>query len=327
MYKQNPPLKSSRLKLIFAGTADFGLPALNALAKAHDIIAVYTQPDRPAGRGQKLTVSPIKKWAQDNNVAVFQPSTFKDERSVEQLKDLAPHLIIVIAYGLILPKRVLDIPRFGCINVHASLLPKWRGASPIQQVILQGDPVTGITIMQMDAKMDAGAILATTSIPLAPEETAGSLHAKLQDLAPPLLLTTLNQLMSNTLEPKPQPHEIATYCKKILKDDGKIDWAKPAFVLERMIRAYYPWPCAFTFYSGSSKQDPLRVRVIKASVVKAPREKPGTILAVENTKIIVATGDQALCLEKLQLPGKKELTVAECLRGNAQLFTQGRVFS
>lgn len=307
------------LKIVFAGTAEFGLPALKALFDVHQIIAVYTQPDKPSGRGLHLTASPIKKWALEHDVSVFQPDSFKNDKDVDALVKLSPDIMVVVAYGLILPQKILSIPKLGCLNVHASLLPNWRGASPIQHAILHGDDVTGVTIMQMDAKMDTGDLLAISSLPLSKDETAGSLHDKLSELAAPLLLNTLTQIINGAANPKKQDHHLATYTKKILKDDARIDWTKSAVALEREVRAYFPWPVSYL----SSK-----MRVLKARVVPSDNNQvAGTVLSLDFNGLVVQTGKDALKIESIQFPGGKVLTVASWLHGHTPTFTKNSVLS
>lgn len=312
-------LNSPGLKLIFAGTPEFGLPALEALyASPHTIAAVYTQPDRSKGRGQALQYSPIKAWALAHDVPVMQPEHFKSEEALEQLRSFQADVMVVIAYGLILPKSVLCIPKFGCLNVHASLLPAWRGASPIQSAILHGDPITGVTIMQMDKGMDTGDILSLVSLPLTATETAGTLHDKLSQLAVSPLLHVLSEVASGTAHPVPQAHEKATYASKIDKEDAHLDWSKPAQTLAREVRAYQPWPVSYTFY------DVHRIRVFEVEVISFTHTAlPGTILKIDAEGVLVATGDEALRICSLQFPGGKRLAVSEWLRGHAPLFLEG----
>lgn len=306
----------NKLRIVFAGTPEFALPCLDALAvSSHELLAVYTQPDRPAGRGMKLQHSPAKNWALAHQLPIYQPLNFKSEAAVAELDALKPDLMVVIAYGLILPKSVLSLPRLGCINVHASLLPRWRGASPIQQAILHGDQETGITVMQMDVGMDTGDKLAEVSCPISPQDTAGSLHDKLARLAVAPLLNTIDALAAGTARPEPQDNQLATYAAKIKKEDAAINWQKTAVEINRQIRAFNPWPIAYT------KVDETVLRVHRAQVAPmAHNAVPGTILALDKKGMLVATAEQALMIEIIQFPGAKAMTVAEWLNaGRSQL--------
>ncbi|KTD18223.1 methionyl-tRNA formyltransferase [Legionella jordanis] len=300
------------MNIVFAGTPEFTLPALDALAKSrHPIMAVYTQPDRPAGRGRKLQPSAVKSWAISHQLPIYQPLNFKSEETVGQLEALKPDVMIVIAYGLILPKKVLGIPKLGCINVHASLLPHWRGASPIQHAILHGDNETGVTIMQMDEGMDTGAMLAKARCPIFPEDTAGTLHDRLAELAVEPLLRTLDDLENNRVQPQPQNHSLASYAGKISKDDAQIDWQQSALDIHNKIRAFNPWPIAYT-----RAGDDL-IRIHYSHVEDCSFEAvPGTILSLDRKGMLVATGKQALMIEKIQFPGGKILSVADYLNAN-----------
>lgn len=297
------------LRLVFAGTPEFAVPSLKALADSpHTISAVYTQPDRPAGRGKKLQSSAVKQWANANAITVYQPVHFKTQAAVDDLKALAPDLMVVIAYGLILPSSVLSIPRLGCINVHASLLPRWRGASPIQQTLLQGDTHTGITLMQMDAGMDTGDILAQTTYLVAPCETAGSLQHHLAHMAVTPLLKTLDALSSGEAHPVPQAHANATYAPKISKQDARINWHDSALHIARQIRAFNPWPIAYTH----TKEHVLRIH--EAQILPESHDKPpGTILSLDKTGMLVATGKDQLLIKRFQYPGGKVMTISDWL--------------
>lgn len=300
---------SESLRIIFAGTPEFTLPGLNALyTSRHNLQAVYTQPDRPAGRGRKLQPSAVKNWALAHSVPIYQPVNFKDPASVEQLAALQPDVMVVIAYGLILPKKILTIPRLGCINVHASLLPRWRGASPIQQSVWQGDKESGVTIMQMDVGMDTGDILATVSCPLEPDETSGSLHDKLAELAVEPLLQTLDALASGQSKAQPQNPDGVTYAAKINKEDAKINWQLSAKAIDCQIRACNPWPVAFTM-AGDEMMRIHQARVVDTQVDALP----GTVLALDKSGLLVATGEQAILAERVQFAGGKMMSVADWL--------------
>lgn len=309
------------LNIVFAATPEFALPCLDAIkASHHKLKAIYTQPDRPAGRGRQIQASAVKSWAQELHLPVYQPLNFKDSKSVQTLADLNPDVMVVIAYGLILPQSVLDIPKLGCINVHASLLPHWRGASPIQQAILHGDAETGVTIMQMDAGMDTGDILATVSCPVDAKETAGSLHDKLAQLAASPLLSTLDKLAAGDIEAEPQNHKHATYAPKIRKQDAYINWSESATCIERKIRAFNPWPIAFTY------ADKTLLRVHQARVVSSTTTKaPGTIMVMNQAGIQVATGKQILSIERLQFPGGKILSVRDWLNSKRNQLQENMI--
>lgn len=297
------------LNIVFAATPEFALPCLDAINTSHHKLqAIYTQPDRPAGRGRKIQASAVKNRAQQCHLPVYQPLHFKDPASIQTLAELNPDVMVVIAYGLILPQSVLDIPRLGCINVHASLLPHWRGASPIQQAILHGDAETGITIMQMDAGMDTGDMLTTVSCPIDAEETAGHLHDKLAQLAASPLLSTLDKLAAGNIEAEPQNHPHASYAPKIKKQDAHINWSESAISIERKIRAFNPWPIAFTY------ADKTLLRIHQARVVPSTTTNtPGTIMRMDQAGIQVATGEHLLSIERLQFPGGKVLSVHDWL--------------
>ncbi|VEG91302.1 methionyl-tRNA formyltransferase [Legionella spiritensis] len=305
----------TRLKIVFAGTPEFGIPCLNDIHNSrHQLLAVYTQPDRPAGRGRKLQPSAVKSWAIEHNIPVYQPVNFKNPAAVEELAALKPDLLVVIAYGLILPASVLATPSLGCINVHASLLPRWRGASPIQQAILHGDEQSGVTIMQMDAGLDTGDCLIKRSCHIDAQDTAGMLHDKLAALAPEALMTALDSLAQGTLKRHPQDNSRATYAGKISKTDARIDWRQPAQVIERQVRAFNPWPVAHTFLD----EEPLRVYQSETDAGDSMAE-PGTILAIDKEGMLVATGTGRLRIRMLQFPGGKAMTVAQWLNaGRAQ---------
>lgn len=304
------------LNIVFAGTPAFALPCLDALATSkHQLQAIYTQPDRPAGRGRKLQASAVKEWAEAHNLPVFQPLNFKQEGAIHELASIAPDVMVVIAYGLILPQAVLELPRFGCINVHASLLPRWRGASPIQQAILHGDSETGITIMQLDAGMDTGPMLARIPCTTA-NDTAGELHDRLSQLAAPPLLATLDAIAAGQAHAVAQDNHLATHAPKIKKEDAAINWHHPAAKIDRQIRAFNPWPIAYTQAGNNT----LRIHQARVST-QSHTKKPGTILSIDKEGMLVATGEQALLIERLQFPGAKTMCVADWLHaGRQQLY-------
>lgn len=308
------------LRVVFGGTPDFAAHHLDALIAAGcQLVGVFTQPDRPAGRGKKLTPSPVKELAQGHGLPVFQPASLKDPDAQRLLTDLAPDLFVVVAYGLLLPRAVLDIPRHGCINVHASLLPRWRGAAPIQRAIEAGDSLTGITIMGMDVGLDTGDMLRKVSCPIAADDTGGSLHDKLAALGPPALLATIADIARGETHPEKQDDSLATYAAKISKQEAEIDWRGDAIVIDRRIRAFNPFPVAYTLLAG----EPLRIWRA-APVTTDHSATPGTLLAVDDDSVTLACGHGALRLLEVQLPGKKRMPMAELLRGNPRLFAPGQ---
>jgi methionyl-tRNA formyltransferase len=308
------------LKIIFAGTPDFSVAPLQALIDAgYPVIAVYTQPDRPAGRGRTLKPGPVKQVALDNNIPVYQPLNFRQEADLEALEALDADLMVVVAYGLILPQRVLDAPRFGCLNIHASLLPRWRGAAPIQRSIEAGDAQTGITIMQMEAGLDTGPMLHKEIIDIGPSETGGELHDRLAPLGAQALLATLEKLEAGQLQPEIQDDELACYAHKLEKQQAHIDWSKPAADIERMVRAFNPWPVAF----AELDEKPYRIWQV-VCLARASASAPGTVEAASADGIDVATGDRLLRIIILQPPGKRAMASRDFL--NAHDVT-GKVFA
>lgn len=297
------------MKLIFAGTPEFAATALAALIEAgHDIALVLTQPDRPAGRGMQLHASPVKQLALQHGIEVFQPlSLKKDAEARQKVAAIGADAMIVAAYGLILPQEVLDMPRLGCLNIHASLLPRWRGAAPIQRAIQAGDTETGVCIMQMEAGLDTGPVLARVSTPIGPEDTAASLHDRLAQLGARLMADTLPHL---PLPAETQPEAGVTYAAKIEKAEALLDWQRSATELDRHIRAFNPFPAAQTTLQGNP------VKVWAAHPVPGQGE-PGTVLAVDKQGITVACGEGALCLSELQKAGGKRLQAAQFLAGNS----------
>ncbi len=318
-----PTSSAGGLRLVFAGTPDFAARHLDALlGSRHHLVGVYSQPDRPAGRGKKLAASPVKALALARDIPVFQPLNFKSPEAVETLRALRPDVMVVVAYGLLLPQAVLEIPRLGCINVHASLLPRWRGAAPIQRAIEAGDSHTGVTIMQMDVGLDTGDMLVKATCPLAPAETAASLHDRLAELGTPALLEALDQLQAGSAQPQKQDDLLACYAAKLTKEEAQLDWRQPAAVLERRVRAFNPFPVAFTLREGASAEERIRVWAADVRDVK-PNAVPGTVLSVDSQGVEVACGEGSLRLLSIQLPGKKALPLDELLRGHPQLFESG----
>jgi methionyl-tRNA formyltransferase len=308
---------TSPLKIVFAGTPEFSVPTLQALiASKYRILSVYTQPDRPAGRGQKLTPSPIKQLALKQGISVHQPLTLRDEQSTTILKNLAPDVMIVVAYGLILPKSILEIPRLGCINIHASLLPQWRGAAPIQRAILAGDKVTGISIMQMDEGLDTGAILAKKSCDISSIDTSQSLHDRLSQMGSELLIEVLDNL--ENINPELQNEKEASYAKKIEKKEAEINWQQSADEIEHAIRAFQPWPVAHTTLNGNL------IRIWKAIALnEKSTQMPGTIMRSSKEGIDIATPQGVLRLLEIQLPGGRALKVNDLLNAKGDLFREG----
>lgn len=311
------------MRIIFAGTPEFAADHLAALLNTeHEIVGVYTQPDRPAGRGKKLMPSAVKLLAQSHSLPVFQPASLKSEDALEELSALRADLMVVVAYGVILPKAILDAPKWGCINVHGSILPKWRGAAPIQRSIWAGDAKTGVTIMQMDEGLDTGAMLHISQLNIENDDTSASLYAKLAKLGPVALLETINRLRDIT--PQVQDDEQATYAAKLSKQEAYLDWQLSAKQLELNIRAFNPWPVAWFTYQDKP------VKVWQASVVELPQSEvlsnsPGQILAFDKHGLKIATTDGALLIGTLQMAGKKAQEVQQIVNGNPNAFEVGQI--
>ncbi|EKO3427939.1 methionyl-tRNA formyltransferase [Vibrio fluvialis] len=310
---------SQSLRIVFAGTPDFAARHLAALLSSeHEVIAVYTQPDRPAGRGKKLTASPVKNLALEHNIPVYQPENFKSDEAKQELAALNADIMVVVAYGLLLPKAVLDTPKLGCINVHGSILPRWRGAAPIQRSIWAGDAETGVTIMQMDVGLDTGDMLKIATLPIEASDTSGSMYDKLAELGPQALVECLSDIAQGTAVAVKQDDALANYAQKLSKEEAKIDWTLSAQAIERCVRAFNPWP--MSHFAVADNQ----IKVWQARVEGgSSNQAAGTILKADKTGIYVATGAEILVLESLQIPGKKALPVQDILNARASWFEVG----
>lgn len=306
----------TQLRIIFMGTAELACASLDALAKSQEfnVIAVVTQPDKPKGRDLKLQSSAVKALALKLNLPVLQPIKARAEDFVTTLRELKPDLIVVVAYGQILPQAILDLPRLGCLNVHTSLLPKYRGAAPIQWAILEDEPETGVTIMKMDAGLDSGDILTQTQTPIQPDDDSQTLHDRLAILGAELLTQTIPNVAAKSILPRKQPTEGSSYARKISKEDGKLNWNEPARKLWNQIRAFTPWPGAFTFQTvGENKR---LLKIWQAEVVETSSNEPGKILQADKSGIVVACGANALRILSLQREGGRRLSAQEFLAGN-----------
>ncbi|PIJ42231.1 methionyl-tRNA formyltransferase [Tatumella sp. OPLPL6] len=314
---------SDSLKIIFAGTPDFAAKHLEVLLNSpYQVVGVFTQPDRPAGRGKKLMPSPVKVLAEAHGLPVFQPESLRNAEQQQLVADLNADVMVVVAYGLILPAKVLEMPRLGCLNVHGSLLPAWRGAAPIQRALWAGDQLTGVTIMQMDVGLDTGDMLLKVSCPILPQDTSASLYDKLAELGPQALLKSLHQLSQNTLVPEKQDDSLATYAHKLSKEEARIDWNLPATTLERCIRAFNPWPFSFFVISDQN------IKVWRASAIASDEKiPPGTIISAEKSGIQVATSEGILNLEIMQPAGKKPMSTQDLLNSRQEWFTPGTVLN
>ena len=302
-------------RIVFMGTPHFAVPTLEALAAEHDVVGVVTQPDRPAGRGKRIVGPPVKEAAQARGLPIFQPPTLRTPEAVAQLTSWRPDVIVVAAFGQLLDTPVLELPPFGCLNVHASLLPRYRGAAPVPAAILAGERLTGVTIMRLDEGLDTGPILAQAEMPIHPTDTTGSLTAKLADLGARLLLEALPGWLGGTIQPRPQDDEQATYCRPLTKQDGQLDWTRPAWYLDRQVRACDPWPGAYTTWQGR-RLKALRARPRPDWPAQA---EPGQVLALEEG-LAVGTGEGVLELLTLQLAGKKPLSAETFARGQRSLI-------
>jgi len=299
------------MRIVFMGTPAFAVPTLERLLQSeHEVVAVYTQPDMPSGRGRQLTPSPVKQVALEHGLTVLQPPRLRTPSQVEQLASLRPDVIVVAAFGQILPQKVLDIPPFGCLNVHPSLLPRHRGASPIASAILAGDEYTGVTIMLLDAGMDSGLILAQRRVAIEPEDTTGTLATKLAQVGAELLIETLDLWLNRQLVPQPQDETKATYSQPVAKEEGEIDWQLPGGEIWRRVRAFQPWPGCYTRWQGKI------LKILEARPAPGKGE-PGRVVSLEGKGFVVGvyTGDGVLGLLRLQMEGKRAMTAAEFVRG------------
>ncbi|HXF52017.1 MAG TPA: methionyl-tRNA formyltransferase [Dehalococcoidia bacterium] len=303
------------MRVVFMGSPDFALPTLQRLIESpYDVVAVYTQPDRPAGRGRHPAPPPAKLLAQRYGIPVYQPERVSAPEEVERLRALAPDVIVIAAYGQILRPAVLEVPRHGTLNVHASLLPRWRGASPVVAAILAGDRETGVTIMLVEPELDAGPILAQAREPICEDDTAGTLGARLAQRGADLLIETLPRWLAGAITPMPQDPALATYAPTVKKEDGRIDWTREAAFIERQVRAYQPWPVAYTTFRG----DPLRIFAAHVLNQTGP-EPPGTVVAADGG-FAVRCGEGTLVIDRAQLPGRRPLPAADLLRGRRDLI-------
>jgi methionyl-tRNA formyltransferase len=303
------------MRIVFMGAGEIGVPTLQALLNSeHEVVGVVTQPDKPVGRSQLIEPPPIKKALSGTNTPVSQPARIKDRQAIEEIRALRPDVMVVMAYGQILPRGVLEIPEIACLNLHASLLPHWRGAAPIQAAIAAGDREIGITVMYMDEGLDTGDILLQRTIDILPADTGGALHDRLAGVAPETLLESLDLLEKGKAPRTPQDNAVATYAPKLKREDGKIDWSDPADAIERRIRAFDPWPGAFMTVSTNGTRN---LKIFSATVIDL-RGKPGKILRSE-AELVVAAGEGALSLGEVQLEGKRRMSAIEFLRGHPTL--------
>lgn len=309
-------MPTSPLRIVFAGTPEFAAASLQAILEKqatnkYDVVGVYTQPDRPAGRGQKLVQSPVKQLALTNNIPVFQPLNFKLDEDKAQLAELNADLMIVAAYGIILPKVILDTPKLGCINVHASLLPRWRGAAPIHRALIAGDGETGITIMQMDVGLDTGDMLLKAFCDIKPTDTSATLHDRLALIGGDTLIEALEMLKANTLVPEAQDDSLTCYAAKLTKQEANINWSASAELIERQIRGLSPWPVAYT----NSLAGVMKIHAANIASVSDEASTPGDILVVSKEGIIVATGQGSILITDIQFAGGKRMKIQDALNG------------
>ncbi|MBQ0795813.1 methionyl-tRNA formyltransferase [Zhongshania sp.] len=322
-------MSTPSLRLIFAGTPDFAAQHLQALIDdgSHQIVAVYSQPDRPAGRGKKRLPSAVKVCAEAAGIPVYQPINFKDSADRDTLASLQADLMIVVAYGLLLPQSVLDIPRLGCVNVHGSLLPRWRGAAPIQRAIEAGDQTTGITIMQMDVGLDTGAMLSKVECAIHPTDSAADVFARLADIGGPALLNSVKDLALGKAQPESQDDSLSNYAAKIGKAEAEIDWRQDANVLDRKIRAFNPFPICFTRFADGKNDERIKIWRAEALATHQHSAAPGEILNADKSGITIACGIGALRILDLQMPGGKVLAARDILNARAAQFSPGTLMA
>ncbi|MCI7813464.1 MAG: methionyl-tRNA formyltransferase [Lachnospiraceae bacterium] len=301
------------MRVVFMGTPDFAVETLEALVRSeHEVAAVVTQPDKPKGRGKAMQFPPVKEIALREEIPVYQPRRVRDPEFIQILKEISPDVIVVVAFGQIIPQEMIDLPKYGCVNVHGSLLPKYRGAAPIQWAVIDGEKESGVTTMQMDAGLDTGDMLLKTVIPIEENETGGSLFDKLSMAGAKLLIETLKGIEEGKIIPQKQGESTTPYAKMLTKEMGEIDWNKDAEALERLIRGLNPWPSAYTHLGGKT------LKIWKAKVEeRETKEKPGTVVEVSKKELKVQTGKQILSLQEVQLEGKKRMEIDAFLRGNA----------
>ncbi len=308
------------MRIVFAGTPEFAAQHLQALLDANrHVVAVYTQPDRPAGRGQKLMPSPVKQLALQHGITVYQPQTLRDPAAQAELAALQADLMVVVAYGLILPQAVLDMPRLGCINSHASLLPRWRGAAPIQRAVEAGDAESGVTVMQMEAGLDTGPMLLKVSTPITTNDTGGSLHDRLAELGARAVVEAVAALEAGSLKGEVQNGSLATYAHKLNKDEARLDWSRPAIELERLVRAFHPWPICHSSLDGAAVK-------IHAARLGDGQGAPGQIIGAGKDGLQVACGAGSLFITRLQLAGGKPLDFSDLYNSRREQFAPGKVF-
>ena len=305
------------MRIVFIGAGEIGVPTLQALLRSseHKLTGAVTQPDKPVGRAQRIEPTPIKRALAGTTISILQPKRIKDRQAIEEIRALQPDAIVVMAYGQILPREALEIPSIACLNLHASLLPRWRGAAPIQAAIAAGDPETGITVMYMAEGLDTGDILLQRRIDILPTDTGGSLHDRLAQIAPEALLEALQMLAKGNAPRIPQDNALATHAPKLTRDDGKIDWSEPAEIIERKIRAFNPWPGAFTEIAAPGVR---KLKIFSAAIVDLGG-KPAEFLRSEK-ELIVAAGKNALSLNEVQPEGKRRMNAAAFLRGHASIL-------
>lgn len=302
-------IRPATIRTVFMGTPEFAIPTLEGLIEVGvNLVAVFTQPDRPSGRGKKLTPPPVKVLAESRGIPVHQPARLREPAVVEQLRSLAPDLIVVVAYGQILPRSVLEIPKYGCINVHASLLPRYRGAAPINKAVVDGEEATGVTTMLMDVGLDTGDMLVKRSTPIGFEETAGGLHDRLALLGREAMAETLGRLCAGTLQPEPQDDAWSSYAPMLKKEDGRIDWSRSAPEIHNLVRGLDPWPGAYTHLDGE-------VLKLARTLPEAGEGEPGTVVSAGHEGVRIACGEGILLVRELQLPGRRRLAADEFLRG------------